>query len=171
MEARRKTHTYKVDVTWTGNNGQGTADYKSYERAHEIIAAGKHVIEGSSDTVFRGDKSRYNPEELLVAALSACHLLSYLHLCAVAGVIVTEYVDKADGVMVEADSGGGHFTEVTLKPAVTITKDSDAALAKELHGRAHHLCFIANSVNFPVRTEPTIIIEEATVKPHASSQA
>ena len=160
MEAKHKEHTFKIDVTWTGNKGQGTASYKSYERAHEISATGKPAIAGSSDPAFRGDKSRYNPEELLVAALSACHMLSYLHMCADSRVVVTQYVDKADGIMALTDDGGGHFTEVTLKPTVTITKDSDAVLAKELHQRAHHLCFIANSVNFPVRVEPTTIIEK-----------
>ncbi|MBA3440702.1 MAG: OsmC family protein [Pyrinomonadaceae bacterium] len=167
MEAKHKAHTYKVDVTWTGNKGQGTASYRAYERAHEISAAGKSVIAGSSDPAFRGDKSRYNPEELLVAALSACHMLSYLHMCADAHVVVTQYVDKADAVMVETDGGGGHFTEVTLKPAVTITKDSDAALAKELHQEAHHLCFIANSVNFLVRVEPTTVIEDQAIEASA----
>lgn len=156
-----KTHSFKVDVAWTGNSGRGTASYSSYERSHEISGDGKPVIFGSSDPAFRGDKSKYNPEELLVASLSACHLLSYLHLCAVARVIVTGYVDKADGVMVLTEDGGGHFTEVALKPAVTVTKDSDLALAKELHEKAHHLCFIANSVNFPVRVEPTIVVEES----------
>ena len=115
MEDKRKTHSFKVDLNWTGNNGQGTASYRAYERAHEISAAGKPVIAGSSDPAFRGDKSRYNPEELLVAALSACHLLSYLHMCADAHVVVTQYVDKADGVLAMTDGGGGHFTGVTLK--------------------------------------------------------
>jgi organic hydroperoxide reductase OsmC/OhrA len=159
MEAKHKAHRYEVGVEWTGDKGQGTASYRAYERAHEISAAGKLAIGGSSDPAFRGDGSRYNPEELLVAALSACHLLSYLHVCADAGVVVTRYADSAVGLMAETDEGGGHFTEVTLRPAVTITKESDAALAGELHEKAHHLCFIASSVNFPVRTEPTINVE------------
>lgn len=169
MEAKRKAHRYEVDVTWTGNKGQGTASYRAYERAHEIAAVGKPVIVGSSDPAFRGDKLRYNPEELLVAALSACHLLSYLHACADAGIVVTHYADSAVGRMEETDEGGGHFVEVTLRPAVTITKESDAALAARLHEKAHHLCFIAGSVNFPVRTEPTVIVEDRPTETNASN--
>ena len=156
-----KNHSFKIDVTWTGNNGQGTTSYTAYERSHEISSDGKPIIVGSSDPAFRGDKSRYNPEELLVASLSACHMLWYLNLCAAARVVVTDYVDKACGVMVMTEDGGGHFTEVTLKPSISVTKDSDLTLAKGLHDKAHHLCFIANSMNFPVRVEPTIIVMES----------
>lgn len=159
LKAKNKDHSFKIDVTWTGNKGLGTVNYSAYERSHEISGDGKAVIEGSSDPAFRGDKSRYNPEELLVASLSACHLLWYLNLCADAHIVVTNYMDRALGVMVLTKEGGGHFTEVTLKPVVTVTKDADLALAKELHKQAHHLCFIANSVNFPVRVEPTILVE------------
>lgn len=158
------THNFKVNVTWTGNRGRGTAGYTSYERCHEISGDGKPVIAGSSDPAFRGDKSRYNPEELLVASLSACHMLWYLNLCADAHLIVTDYADNADGIMAITKDGGGHFTEVTLKPAVTVAKGSDLALAKELHEQAHHLCFIANSMNFAVRVEPTIVVEESAVE-------
>ncbi len=154
-----KEHIYKIDLTWTGNSGAGTRNYTGYSRAHEISIAGKPVIVGSSDPHFRGDRSRYNPEELLVAALSACHMLYYLHLCADAGVVVVDYRDAATGVMIETVNGGGHFTEVVLKPRVVISKDSDAEKAKEIHHRAHELCFIANSVNFPVRHEPVITFE------------
>ncbi len=153
-----KTHGFKINVTWSGNTGRGTESYSSYERAHEISAAGKPVIAGSSDPAFRGDESRYNPEELLIASLSACHMLWYLNLCADARVVVTDYADRAEGSMVITADGGGHFTEVTLKPAVTVTKESDTRLAEELHLKAHHLCFIANSVNFPVRVEPVIVV-------------
>lgn len=160
-EAKNKTHSFNIDVTWIGNKGRGTASYTSYERSHEISGDGKPVIFGSSDPAFRGDTSRYNPEELLVASLSACHMLWYLNLCADAHIVAMNYTDKAVGVMVVTEDGGGHFTEVTLKPAVTVTKDADLSLAKELHQKAHHLCFIANSVNFPVRVEPLILFEEA----------
>ena len=154
-----KTHGFKVDVTWTGNNGQGTAGYSAYERSHEISGVGKPIIPGSSDPSFRGDRARYNPEELLVASLSACHMLWFLNLCADAQVVVTDYADSAEGTMAVTPNGGGHFTEVVLKPVVTVTKDSDFELAEELHEKAHHLCFIANSVNFSVRVEPTIVSE------------
>jgi organic hydroperoxide reductase OsmC/OhrA len=149
-------HTFEIDLKWTGNLGRGTATYTAYERSHEISAPGKPFIPGSSDPAFRGDKSRYNPEELLVASLSSCHMLWYLHLCAEAKILVMDYVDHATGAMAINKDGGGHFTEVLLKPEVTIGKDSDSELAKKLHHRAHELCFIANSVNFEVRVEPTV---------------
>jgi organic hydroperoxide reductase OsmC/OhrA len=111
------------------------------------------MIPGSADPAFRGDATRYNPEELLVMSLSSCHMLWYLHLCAEAGVIVTAYVDDAVGTLVEVKETGGHFTEVILRPVATLQAGSDAALAAQLHEKAHHLCFVANSVNFPVRVE------------------
>jgi organic hydroperoxide reductase OsmC/OhrA len=150
-----KTHAYQIKTTWTGNTGAGTSGYRAYERAHEISAAGKPVIAGSSDPNFRGDAARYNPEDLLVASLSACHMLWYLHLCADSGIVVTAYEDNAQGTMVETENTGGHFTEVILRPAVTIAA-GDSELAMRLHERAHELCFIANSVNFAVRCEATI---------------
>ena len=157
--ATSKNHNYQVQVRWTGNLGQGTSDYRSYERAHEIVADGKPAIAGSSDPAFRGDPARYNPEELLVSSLSTCHMLWYLHLCATANIVVTDYVDDALGCMAETDDGGGRFTEVTLRPTVTVQPGSDVERAEQLHERAHELCFIANSVNFPVRCEPTVRVE------------
>lgn len=158
-DAKDKAHRYEIGVTWTGNTGSGTSSYIAYERSHEISGDGKPIIAGSSDPTFRGDKSRYNPEELLVASLSACDMLSYLHLCADARIAVTHYTDKAIGVMLTNADGGGRFTEVTLKPVVAVAKDSDVTLANELHHRAHHLCFIANSMNFSVRVEPEVSVE------------
>ena len=155
-----KEHFYNAKINWTGNLGAGTSDYKSYSRAHEISAAGKDVIAASADPVYRGDASRYNPEELVVAAISGCHLLWYLHLCADAGIIVVDYEDKASGVLTENDNGNGKFSMVTINPRVVITSESDAKLAAELHTRAHELCFIANSMNFPVKFEPEIILEK-----------
>jgi organic hydroperoxide reductase OsmC/OhrA len=156
-----KEHRYAVTVEWTGNTGTGTAGYRAYERRHEIgaAAASKPLILGSSDPAFRGDAARWNPEELLVASLSACHQLWYLHLCADAGVIVTGYLDRAEGTMTEEADGGGHFTHVVLRPVVTITRDSDAERARALHARAHALCYIARSVSFPVTHEPEIRTE------------
>lgn len=156
-----RTHRYAVTVEWTGNIGTGTADYRAYERSHEISAPGspKPVIPGSSDPTFRGDRSRWNPEELFVASLSTCHQLWYLHLCADSGVVVTRYVDHAEGTMVEAADGTGRFTAVVLRPSVTVAAGSDVELARALHGRAHATCFIAGSVNFPVRHEPEIRTE------------
>jgi organic hydroperoxide reductase OsmC/OhrA len=153
-----RQHDYHAQIRWTGNTGQGTADYRGYSRQHQIRIEGKAVIEGSSDRPFRGDPALHNPEDLLLSALSSCHMLSYLHLAAVAGLVVTAYVDEADGHMV-TEGDGGHFTEVVLRPCVTLVAGSDAARAEVLHEAAHHACFIANSVNFPVRCEPRIVIE------------
>jgi organic hydroperoxide reductase OsmC/OhrA len=156
MTDGHKEHFYSVSVQWTGNLGQGTSSYRTYARDHEISALGKPTVMASSDPAFRGDQSRYNPEDLLVASLSACHMLSYLHLCAVSGIVVTDYHDEAKGTMVETEEGGGHFTQVTLRPAVKVASDSNTELALRLHEKAHHLCFIASSVNFPVLCEPSI---------------
>jgi organic hydroperoxide reductase OsmC/OhrA len=150
-------HEYAANVRWTGNRGTGTSNYRAYGREHEISAASKTiVVPGSSDPHFRGDASRYNPEELLLASLSACHMLSYLHLCAVNDVVVTAYDDDATGTMSENADGSGEFTEVTLHPRVTIAPGSDITKAEELHEDAGKLCFIARSVNFPVRHKPVI---------------
>lgn len=148
-------HKYSLTIKWTGNRGQGTSSYRAYDRSHIISAEGKADIAGSSDPVFRGDKSSYNPEDLLVASLSACHMLSYLHLCAEAGVVVVDYADTASGTMVETANGGGHFTEVTLFPAVTVAEALMIDKAEELHKKANELCFIASSCNFPVHHKPT----------------
>ena len=150
-----REHSYSVNVRWTGNTGVGTSGFRNYKRDHEISASEKPLIPASSDPAFRGDNARYNPEELLVASLSACHMLWYLHLCADAGIVVTEYHDDATGAMAETDDGGGHFTQVTLRPVVKVAGQVDPELARRLHEQAHHLCFIANSVNFPVLCEPS----------------
>ena len=149
-------HSYTVSVVWTGNLGAGTSGYTVYSRDHEIAADGRPPLLCSSDPRFRGDTSRYNPEELLVASLSSCHMLWYLHLCADAGIVVTNYHDRARGAMVETPGGGGRFTEVVLTPAVRITEAVHLDEAVRLHQRAHELCFVASSVNFPVRCEPAI---------------
>jgi organic hydroperoxide reductase OsmC/OhrA len=153
-----KTHTYTCALDWTGNTGRGTADYKAYSRDHVFTSPGKPDLPGSSDPAFRGDKSRYNPEDLLVAAIASCHMLWYLHLCADAGVVVTAYRDEPVGTMVEDAERGGYFTKVTLHPQVTIAAGGDAKKARELHGAAHAKCYVANSVNFPVACEPEIEI-------------
>ena len=148
-----KHHHYSTTVTWTGNQGTGTSDYKAYERAHTISAEGKPDIFGSSDPSFRGDVSRYSPEDSLVGALSACHMLWYLHLCSVNNVIVTNYKDDATGTMTENKDGSGEFTEVLLKPLVTVKEQSMIAKANELHQEANRLCFLARSMKFPVNHE------------------
>ncbi len=150
-----KQHNYKLTVKWTGNNGTGTSNYKEFERSHSILVDNKVKIPGSSDPAFRGDKTKHSPEDLFVASVSSCHMLWYLHLCAVAGIIVTEYIDHATGIMIETANGGGKFTEVTLNPTVTITDLSMTEKANEIHKKANELCFVANSVNFPVHHKPT----------------
>jgi organic hydroperoxide reductase OsmC/OhrA len=143
-------------VRWTGDRGQGTTSYTAYTRDHEITAAapGKATILGSSDPAFRGDPARWSSEELFIAAISACHKLWYLHLCAAAGVTVTEYVDRASGVMIEAADGAGHFTSVTLRPEIVLTCVGDIGKARALHRDAHQKCFVANSIKTPVAVEP-----------------
>ena len=155
-----RTHTYKVNMTWTGNRGEGTASYTAYDRNYTLAAGQKPVIPGSSDPAFKGDNTRYNPEELLVASLSSCHMLWFLHLCSAASVIVVDYVDDATGNMEETADGGGRFTEVTLFPVITLASEEMVDKADDLHEKAHELCFIANSCNFPVHHKPIYKIAE-----------
>lgn len=144
-------HHYKLTLKWTGNKGTGTSGYRTYDRNHEILIEGKTTLLGSADPTFHGDKTVHNPEDLLLASLSACHMMSYLHVCVKAGIVVTDYIDNATGIMVVNADGSGRFIEVTLNPIVTITDESQLAKANELHQEANKLCFIANSVNFPVK--------------------
>lgn len=148
-----RTHRYQTTLTWQGNLGDGTRDYRGYGRDHTIAAPGKADIAGSSDPAFAGDAARWNPEELLVASLSSCHMLWYLHLAASAKIVVTQYEDDAEGIM-EESARGGRFVRVVLRPRVTVTPPGDAPRARALHRDAHAKCFIANSVNFPVECEP-----------------
>ena len=152
-----KQHSYAVQIRWTGNDGEGTKTYRSYRRDQIVQSEGKPEIPASSDPSFRGDPSRYNPEEFLVAALSSCHMLAYLHLCAVNNVVVVAYTDSASGVMEERPGGSGAFVSALLRPRVTIADGSDLEKARALHHDAHEKCFIANSVNFAVEVEPEIV--------------
>lgn len=149
-----KAHHYATVLHWTGNKGEGTSHYKAYDRDHVHSVAGKPEIPGSSDPSFRGNAGRYNPEELLVASLSSCHMLWYLHLCSVNNVVVVDYQDKAEGIMMEKADGSGYFKEVVLRPVVTLTDGGRLERAKELHHEAGKFCFIANSMNFPVHHQP-----------------
>ncbi len=150
-----RLHRYQVTNRWTGNLGAGTANYRAYSRDHELSAATKSAaIAGSSDPLFRGDRTRYNPEELLLGALSACHMLWALHYCADAGIVVVEYEDQASGEMAEHRDGSGEFTRVVLRPRMTITDAARIEDAVAIHGRVHAVCAIARSVNFPVECEP-----------------
>lgn len=154
-----KLHTYSLQLLWTGNKGKGTISYDSYDRSHIVSVAGKPDLECSSDAAFRGDNAKYNPEDLLIASLSACHMLWYLHICSQAGVVVINYLDKPSGTMTETSNGGGHFTEVTLSPTVTVAEQAMVEKAIELHKMANQLCFIANSVNFPIYHKPNCLFK------------
>jgi organic hydroperoxide reductase OsmC/OhrA len=153
----RKEHVYRPHIEWTGNVGRGTSDYRAYERAHVISAPDKTDIQGSSDACFRGDKTKWSPEDLFVVSVSTCHKLWYLHLCATAGVVVLAYRDDPVGTMIEEADGSGRFTSVVLHPEVKVAAGSDKAKAISLHHEAHTMCFIANSVSCPISTEPTLV--------------
>jgi organic hydroperoxide reductase OsmC/OhrA len=155
-----QTHQYQVSLRWLGNRGSGTSGYRNYDRTHEVLGTGKTPIPGSSDPAFRGEADRWNPEELLVAALSQCHMLAYLHLASSAGVVVTEYTDTASGTLALDTGGAGHFTSAVLRPVVTVTQPAMRERAQELHDDAHALCFIARSVNFPVAHQPQARVAE-----------
>jgi organic hydroperoxide reductase OsmC/OhrA len=151
-----RTHTYQLQMTWTGNLGPGTTTPRAYSRDAEIGVADKGVILGSSDPAFRGDPTRWNPEELLVASLAQCHMLWYLDLATRAGIVVTAYSDAPTGTMAEEAAGAGQFTSVTLRPTVTVTPDSPQDEALRLHDDIGAWCFIARSVSFPLHHEPVV---------------
>lgn len=155
-----KTHDFKARLVWTGAEDGPARDYASYSRKHEIHIDGKPALLGSSDPAFRGHAERHNPEDLMVAALSACHMLWYLHKTTDNGIVVVAYEDDASATLV-LDPGNGRFVEAVLRPRVTIEHGGDAALALKLHDDAHEECFIANSCNFPIRHEAEIVVAEA----------
>jgi organic hydroperoxide reductase OsmC/OhrA len=154
-----KEHHYELDIRWTGNGGTGTSHYAEYDRSFDLQMAGKKTIACSSDVPFRGDGSKPNPEDFLVASISSCHMLWYLHLCADAGVTVVAYTDRPTAVLTEMPKEGGRFTSATLHPLVTIEDESKVELAAQLHEKAHHHCFISNSCNFPITIEPKIQVK------------
>ena len=145
-----KEHHYQTRLQWTGNTGRGTETYRGYERSHEISVEGKPIIAASSDPAFRGDRTKYSPEEMFLASLSSCHMLWFLHLCSEASVVVLEYEDLASGKMVETEDGNGKFSQVILHPTVRVKESWMIEKTQALHEKAHQFCFIANSVNFPV---------------------
>jgi organic hydroperoxide reductase OsmC/OhrA len=152
----RSALIYSATLSWEGNLGSGTSDYAAYDRRYRIIVPGKPELTGSADPAFRGEPDMYNPEEYLLASVSACHMLFYLALCASGGVAVLSYEDEASGKLALQPDGGGRFEEIVLRPQVTLAEGSDEALARRLHEVAHERCFIANSCNFPIRLDPTI---------------
>src|SRR3954462_9779243 len=168
----KKAHEYRAHLVWDGNLGAGTTTYAGYGRKYRLQIDGKPDIIGSADPMFRGDANIYNPEDLFVAALSSCHLLSYLALCARSKINVIAYEDNASGTLKLLPNGGGIFEGVTLRPVVTVAPDSDEARALELHEQAHDLCFIAASVKIPVLHEPQIKIQgaDASRSPQRSTE-
>lgn len=150
-----KSHFYQLNLSWRGNKGEGTKSYRSYDRDYIVTIPNKVDLQGSADPAFRGDSTKYNPEELLLASLSSCHMLWYLHFCAAANVIVLDYTDQATATMIEAADGSGSFKEANLQPIVKVAHESMIQTALALHEKASKYCFIANSVNFPVYHKPT----------------
>jgi organic hydroperoxide reductase OsmC/OhrA len=151
-------HYYKITTIWQGNKEEGTNNVRTYDRSHTIQNSGKPDLHLTTDNAAVGDKSKLNPEDLLVSAISSCHMLSYLYLCAMEGIIVTEYTDQAMGVMIENTNGGGQFKTVTLNPNIKVKQEDMIPKAIELHHKAHEICYIANSVNFEVICNPACSI-------------
>lgn len=151
-------HRYSSRIAWTGNRGEGTAHYRAYDRTWDIAVDGRPVVRCSNDPLLGGDPSKPNPEDLLISALSACHMLWYLHYAADAGIVVTDYVDEPIGIGEMTAGGAGRFVEAVLRPTITVKAGADLALAEALHHRIPEVCFIARSVAFPVRHEPTFVI-------------
>ena len=148
-------HNYKLTAESTGNKGDGTKNVRTYDRSHTVSIVGKPELLLTTDNPAVGDKSKLNPEDLLVSAISSCHMLSYLYVCAMEGVVITSYIDNATGIMIEQASGGGNFKEVTLNPIFVVEDESMVEKAIDLHHKAHEICYIANSVNFEVKCNPT----------------
>ena len=152
-------HTYQLTAVWTGNKGEGTKNVRTYDRSHTVSIQGKPALFLTTDNAAVGDKSKLNPEDLLVSALSSCHLLSYLYLCAMEGIVITSYTDNATGIMIEHASGCGSFKEVTLNPVFSVSDENMVERAIELHHKAHEICYIANSVNFEIKCNPSCSVD------------
>ena len=155
-----KEHNYKLTTVWTGNTGSGTKNVRSYDRSHTVAIQGKPELFLTTDNPAVGDKSKLNPEDLLVTAISSCHMLSYLYVCAMEGIVITSYTDHATGIMIEQANGSGSFKEVTLNPIFCVANESMIEKAIELHHKAHEICYIANSVNFDVNCNPICKVED-----------
>jgi len=156
-----KEHRYHVKLNWTDENGKGTTSYTDYSRNHQANVKGKPALQLSSDQAFRGDATKYNPEDMLVASLASCHMLWYLHLCSKSGITVVKYEDNAEGLMLQEDTGGGRFEKVVLHPEITIVEKDKIELAHKLHEEANQKCYIANSCNFPIKHQVKIIIADS----------
>lgn len=151
------SHSYVSRIVWTGNRGTGTSGYRDYDRTWNVAIPGKPVVECSNDPLLGGDPTRMNPEDMLLSALSACHMLWFLHLASDAGIAVIAYEDEPEGVAEIGKGGAGRFLSATLRPVITVIPETDTVRAEALHGRIHDVCFIARSVNFPIHCEPSFI--------------
>lgn len=151
-------HSYKINLVWTGNKGSGTSSYRAYNRDYNLEIDGKPTLQGSSDPGFLGDARKHNPEDLFLASIASCHMLWYLHLASTAGIIVTDYQDRAEGKMAINPDGSGEFVSITLRPQVTITDGSMTALAEKIHGDVGQMCFIARSIKTPINHHTTVLI-------------
>lgn len=154
------SHEYTSAVVWTGNRGEGTNNYRGYDRTWDIAVTGKEIVHCSNDPLLGGDPAKMNPEDLMISALSACHMLWYLHFASDAGIIVTSYKDRPVGCGVIEKGGAGRFAKAVLRPEITIRPGSDIKTATAIHHKIHSVCFIARSVNFPVSYEPEFIIAD-----------
>jgi organic hydroperoxide reductase OsmC/OhrA len=148
-------HEFSCQTEWTGNRGEGTSGLRKFDRTWSISTPGRAVVEGSADPQFGGKADRPNPEDLLMASLSACHMLWYLHLATVAGIVVQSYVDKPVGYGEVEKSGVGRFLRATLRPHIVLAAGTDQAKADAIHHEIHKYCFIARSVNFPIDYAPS----------------
>jgi organic hydroperoxide reductase OsmC/OhrA len=146
---------YHAKLVWSGAANGSTQSVETYSREFRVEFEGKPALRGSADPAFHGDPALYNPEDLLMAALASCHMLSYLAVCAHARVVVVSYEDAALGTVARRD-GKVKFVDVLLRPRVVLEPGSDVDKAMALHGKAHNICVIVNSVNFPVRHEAEI---------------
>jgi organic hydroperoxide reductase OsmC/OhrA len=153
-----KLHDFASSIIWTGNRGEGTRAYKGYDRTWDIVLPGKDIIHCSNDPLLGGDPAKMNPEDLLISALSACHMLWYLHLASNAGIVVSDYRDDPIGHGETLPNGAGRFLAAVLRPKISVQEGADLSIAAELHHKVHDFCFIARSVNFPVSYEPTFNI-------------
>lgn len=157
LDNLHELHDFSPTIRWTGNRGQGTSSYRSYDRKWQIETPGKPVIQCSNDPMLGGDPELHNPEDMLISALSACHMLWYLHLASNGGIIVESYEDCPVGYGETAPNGAGRFVAATLRPRVVVQAGTSLAQAEAIHGRVHQYCFIARSVNFPISYEPETV--------------
>ena len=150
MSKPPKEHPYGCTIEWTGDRGEGTLRYRGYDRTWDVITPGKPVIHCSNDPLLGGDPTLHNPEDLLIASLSACHMLWYLHLASNAGIVVRGYRDEPEAIGETSADGAGRFLRATLRPAIRVAAGADLAQADAIHLEVHKFCFIARSVNFPI---------------------